>query len=504
MPPVEFRRHGIKRHVKPRVFLFWYALAMISRLGLAISRAFYRICPDPFVIAILLTVLTAILAMVYGSYPPEKSDMLKRSEALLDWWRADTGLWKLLAFSMQMCLVLVTGYALAATKPVRHMIQSIAGWPRSTASAAVLVCIIACLTGLLNWGLGLIVGALLALEVGRSLTKRGIAVHYPLLAAAGYMGLLVFHGGFSGSAPLTATTVAGARRLLPESAIALLGNGISLDRTLFSPLNLFVTGGLIVLLPLLFWRLAPRQPAEMHRFVEPHRAALAQAAVLPDESCPTLPGAGPAGGFSLPDLLDRSALIVWLVAAPLLLALVRYVQVNGILSVQLNEINVLMLALGLILHGSPRAYMNAVEHGARDCAAIIIQFPIYAGIMAMMQDSGMAARVTAKFTAIGDAHTLPALSFAAATLVGLFVPSGGAQWGLQGPIALQSGAAAGVDPAAMLMSVAYGDEVANMLQPFWALPLLAITGVRARDIVGYTAIAMAVAWIWMALGLLLF
>jgi short-chain fatty acids transporter len=148
--------------------------------------------------------------------------------------------------------------------------------------------------------------------------------------------------------------------------------------------------------------------------------------------------------------------------------------------------------------------MVAAEDGARDCAAIMIQFPIYAGIMALMRDSGLLNDLTNAFTQTGTPRTLPAFSFIAATLVGLFVPSGGAQWGLQGPIALQAAANAGVDPARMLMSVAYGDELANMLQPFWALPLLAITGAKARDIVGYTAIAMIVAGAWMFLGLLLF
>jgi short-chain fatty acids transporter len=163
-----------------------------------------------------------------------------------------------------------------------------------------------------------------------------------------------------------------------------------------------------------------------------------------------------------------------------------------------------MFAAGLILHGSPRAYMRAVEDGARDCGAIIIQFPIYAGIMALMKASGMVESLTAAFMKLGYATTLPMMSFFSATLVGLFVPSGGAQWGLQGPIALQASASANLDPGAMLMSVAYGDELANMLQPFWALPLLAITGAKARDIVGYTAIAMLLAGAWMAIGLLVF
>lgn len=470
---------------------------MISRLGLAISRVFHRVCPDPFVIAILLTALTIGLALIFGKFGPGQGPAA-RSLALLDAWRGDDGFWKLLTFGMQMCLILVTGHALASTRPVRQLIQILADVPRRAGGAAVLVCLAASLTGLINWGLGLIVGALMAREVGRSMTRRNLPVHYPLLAAAGYMGLLVFHGGLSGSAPLSATTIEGAKKVLPEAAVALIGNGIPLDRTLFSPLNVFVTGGLVVILPLLFWMLTPRAAGEMLPMNDELRRDPAQMI----EHAPS--AAESTDGFTIPDRLDRARWVTAILALLLLAGFVRYVYARGFLSIQINEVNALMFALGLILHGSPKAYMQAVEDGARDCGAIIVQFPIYAGIMSLMKVSGMIEMMTDAFMKLGDARTLPAMSFVSATLVGLFVPSGGAQWGLQGPVALQASANAGIDPAAMLMSVAYGDELANMLQPFWALPLLAITGAKARDIVGYTAIAMLVAGVWMAIGLLLF
>lgn len=462
---------------------------MISRLGLAISRVFRQVCPDPFVIAILLTAIVAATALAFGRL--ESAKTTNGLLILFDAWRADSGFWKLLAFGMQMCLVLVTGHALASTHPVRTAIIAVASVPRSTAAGAVITCAAACLTGLINWGLGLIVGALLAREVGLSLTRRGRPVHYPLLAAAGYMGLLVFHGGLSASAPLSATTRAAALKVLPERAADLLGDGVSLDRTLLSPLNLFVTGGMVVILPALFWLLCPARPQDM----QPMDPDAKPSATVAEAECePT----------TLPDRLDRSPMIAWLLGVPLLLALARYSVTGSLANITLNEVNMTMFATGLLLHGSPRAYMRAVEDGARDCGAIMIQFPIYAGIMGMIDAAHLVEPVTKLFTQTADQRTLPCLSFIAATLVGLFVPSGGAQWSIQGPLALQTGAALGVDQGRMIMSIAYGDELANMLQPFWALPLLAITGIRARDIVGYTAVAMAAAGVWMAIGLLLF
>ncbi len=483
---------------------------MISRLGLDISRVFARIVPDPLIIAILLTWLTVLLALIWGRYPPDDHGLLDRIETLLDAWRYDDqrpaaqriGIWKLLEFSMQMSLILVTGHALAATRPVRGLIDRMAGWPQSAAGAAALVSAIACLTGLVNWGLGLIVGALMAREVGRSCARRGVPIHYPLLAAAGYMGLLVFHGGLSASAPLSTSTAAAARKVLPESAVALIGDGISLDRTIFSPLNLFVTGGLVLLLPLLFWWLTPKRPDQMQGFVETHPIGPSVRSTTANQQ--SMHHQGAERNISLPDRLDRSAIIIWLLAIPLFFAVARYIQVNGLWSISLNEINATMLAMGLLLHSSPRAYIGAVEDGARDCASIILQFPIYAGIMALMIASGLVERLTEALVSVGGPQSLPVMSFIAATLVGLFVPSGGAQWSLQGEITLKAAEATRTDQGVMLMSVAYGDELANMLQPFWALPLLAITGVRARDIVGYTAIAMLVAGAWMMLGLLIF
>ncbi len=464
---------------------------MISRVGLAVSRVFQRCVPDPFVIAIFLTLLTAVLALLFGDFPRHRGE--SHPVALLDAWRADSGLWKFLAFGMQMCLILVTGHALASSRPVRSMIDTLAGLPRNTAQAAGLVAAVACVAALINWGLGLIVGALLAREVGRVLASKGQKAHYPLICAAGYMGLLVWHGGLSGSAPLSMTTVEGAAKVLPQAYVDQLGDaGIPLRETLFSGMNLAVTAGLVIGVPVLLMLMAPTDPRHI-RTIDDF-----------DTPEPAVDDPGDTSTPGLPDRLDTSPFVVWLIALPLLLAVARYAQVTGLGRVGLNQVNAVMLALGLILHGSPRAYMNAVTEGARGCAGIIVQFPLYAGIMAMMAVSGLVGLMATWFVSVGNDTTIPVLSFFSAGVVNMFVPSGGGQWGIQGPIALQTGLDAGIPAGKMIMAVAYGDQLTNMLQPFWALPLLGITGCKARDIVGYTAVVMVFAGVWMALGLLVF
>ena len=458
---------------------------MISGFGLRISRVVERVVPDPFVIAIFLTLVTAIAALLWGDFGDQSSFI-----GVLDSWRdSSNGMWKLLSFSMQMCLILVTGYALATTSLVRAMIHRLADIPTSTAAAAAIVGLVACICGLVNWGLGLIVGALLAREVGFSMQRRNKPCHYPLIAAAGYVGLLVWHGGLSGSAPLSMTTKLGAEKVVPTQFLDQL-ESISLSSSIGSPMNLLISGGLVLLIPTVLASLAPKNANDI-RPIDTFGVDSGgrQEPIQQHEH--------------LPDKLNHSPYIAWLLAVPLLIALCRYMYVSGIDRLGLNEITMFMLGAGLLLHGSPVGYMQAVARGAKGCAGIIIQFPLYAGIMAIMVASGLMGSLTELMVGMGSKDTLPLLTMLSAGIVNLFVPSGGGQWAIQAPIALESGLQSGVSPGTMVMAVAYGDQLTNMLQPFWALPLLAITGVRARDIVGYTVIVMVAATVWIAFGLLI-
>lgn len=485
---------------------------MISRLGLRICELFRRTAPDPFVLAVLLTILTAALAMLFGF---EGVGAGERAGRLLDAWggidrRADgtatesarLGLWTLLGFGMQMCLVLVTGHALAASGPVRGLIERLAALPRSCAQAAALVSFAACSAAVINWGLGLIVGALLAREVGRSMAQRGIAAHYPLLCAAGYTGLMVWHGGLSGSAPLSMTTRAGIEKVSPAMAAQLGERTVPLSETLFSPMNLVITLGLVAIVPCVCALLSPPRAEEM-------TAAPAAGEVEmkrrhgQDARATQRNDHGQDARATVPEWLETSPLVAWVLALALGAVAWRYISGAGAAAISLNHVNALMLALGLAMHGSARSYVAAVDEAARGCGGIVVQFPLYAGIMAMMAASGLVARLSEWAAANSSPGSLPVLMFISGGVVNLFVPSGGGQWAVQGPIAVSAGVEAGVPIGKMVMSVAYGDQLTNMLQPFWALPLLAITGVKAREIVGYTAIVMVVGAAWIGLWLAL-
>lgn len=452
---------------------------MIRRLGRALDRFFSAVTPDPLVLAVLLTLVTALLALALTAATPVQ---------VLEAWSGPRGLFALLGFTMQMCLVLVTGHALAASRLVRRGVDRLASLPRSGAQAAALVASFAVLTSLLNWGLGLIVGALLAREVGRSAAARGVPAHYPLLAAAGYTGMMTWHGGLSGSAPLKVTTQKDLIELLgPELGAKV--PPISLYETTFGGLNLWVTLGLLVWVPVLAYLLAPK-PGEEHT----------PAQLPPDAPEEVGPASAPSTG---PERLYGHPLTMLLLGLPLFWAVVLYIQKNGLSALDPNALNLFMLLLGLLLHGNLRSYAKAVDQAVPGCAGIMLQFPLYAGIMGIMAGTGL-AKVLAEWSATASApNVYVAQTFLGAGLINMFIPSGGGQWAVQGPIAVEAARILGIPLSHAVMAVAYGDQWSNMLQPFWALPLLGITGVKAKDIIGYSATIMLVSGVWI-LGVIWF
>lgn len=467
--------------------------ALISRLGEGISGVFRRIVPEPFVIAVLLTFITLVLAVLFtDSSVADVVDYWAGRRAGPGGSGSNAGVWGLLAFSMQMCMILVTGHALATSPPLRRGLRALSALPRTPGQAVMLVAGVAGALGVLNWGLGLIAGAVLARRVGEELSRRGVPAHYPLLAAAGYTGLLVWHGGFSGSAPLKMTTPRGVADVFHGS---FQPEPITLTEMLLSPMNLFVTGGLVVIVPVLMSMLTPRRPEAIHT-IEAFAPAREEPQPLATDRLPPIVRVLERTPFINIMLIVLIAAWAWRYYVP-----PETGTPSGITTLTPDTVNLTMLMLGLALHATPASYLRAVEESASACAGILLQFPLYAGIMAVMLETGLTADLARVMVEWSTPGTMPLLTLLDAAVVNLFVPSGGGQWAIQGPIAMEAGAAAGVEPARMVMAVAYGDELTNMLQPFWALPLLAITGVKARDIVGYTAIVMVAAGAWMAIGI---
>jgi short-chain fatty acids transporter len=443
---------------------------MIERIGERLSGAAERFMPDPFVLVLVLTIASLGAGASCGS-EVQALGVGERLAVLARGWAGEVYATGLMKFALQMCVVLITGHALAMSRPVRRGIEALARWAKTPGQAVVLVALGSALASLIQWGLGVIVGAFLAREVGRAFAREGRAVHYPLLGAAGYSGFMVWHGGLSGSAPLKVAE--------PGHFLADAIGVIPVGQTLFGPLNLAVTGSLLVVIPLALWRLMPRDEAKM----------VSYPAVLLDEEPVEFERDARAGWLRA--LEGTRALNVGF-ALGLGAYLVWFFGEEGAAGWNLDTINLTFLALGLGLHASPRSYVDAVSDGARGCAGILLQFPFYFGILGLLKSSGLIAQIAEVFVAISGPSTFPVLTFLSAGFVNFLVPSGGGQWAVQGPVMMEAVSELSVEPARAIMAMSYGDAWTNMLQPFWALPLLGIMGLSARDIIGYTAFVLAV------------
>ncbi len=394
----------------------------------------------------------------------------------------ESGIWNngLLVFAYQMMLILVLGHILVLSKPMQRLLDSLTHPINTTVKAVVIVSISTMVMAFLNWGLGLIFGAILVRKIGESAQKHNIKINYPLIGAAGYIGLMVWHGGISGSAPLKVAEKGHLATMTSEP----VPEFISTQATIFSPSNLMIFGILILLMPLLFWYFARNNNNDKNYIVEidtPSNKILTK----PEHKFERLKW--PAIGFGL---LVLCAFVV------------QYHKDIAAFRLTPNMLNFLMLGLCFIVHGSFINFLNALKESIGDVSGILIQFPLYFGIMGIMKDSGLALSIAEFFVSVSTPETLPVFTFFSAGLLNIFVPSGGGQWAIQGPIILESSAQLSVPLPKMIMAMAYGDQITNMLQPFWALPLLAITRLKAYQILPYTFWMFVLGSIIFILGLL--
>ncbi len=464
---------------------------MISAMGKRLNRWSQRYVPDPFVLAIVLTIITFLAAFFFGQ-DVQDYGAVERVSHLGNFWSDEFYAQAWMQFALHMVIILLTGHALAISKPVQKAIRTMANWASSPSAAALLVAIVACSASMIQWGLGAIAGAFMAREVGRVFAEQGRPVHYPLLGAAGYAGFLVWHGGFSGSAPLEINQP-GHDLVEQFERLGYEGGTIPVTETLFSNLNLMVTGSLLVLIPVLFWVLMPRDTDEMRGMPEDQ--------LDKDRSFLQVPELGP-NVHPVVRLLESSRVLNVIIGVLMLGAVVNIFIDQGMAGWNLNSLNLLFLTLGILAHNSPKAYALAIADAAKGAAPIVLQFPFYFGILGLLANSGLIQQLSAFFLSISTETTYPILTFISAGIVNFFVPSGGGQWAVQGEMMVAALDELDISPHRVIMALAYGDAWTNMLQPFWALPLLGIMGLKARDIIGYTAFVFLITGPWIMFLLL--
>ena len=442
-------------------------------------RVIERWLPDAFLFAIILTIVVFIAAMVGTGVGPLR---------VLSYWGSDSGFWGLLAFTMQMCLVVVLGSALAQAPVVNRLLKKCAGLAHTPKQGILVTVIVSGICMWLNWGFGLIAGVLLAKEVARKIPT----IDYRVLIAAAYSVICMWHAGLSGSIPLQLTTP-GALVTVGYTTDATMT--VSTAETIFFPVNLVLVVLVIAACALVMVSVLPDK--EHSICVDP--------SLLKEEEVRTYEKKVPA------DAIEQSKVlwaITWIAGLVYVVYYFAKIVMNGgdVLSgLTLNIVNFIFMFLGILAHGSLRRYIDAIGDAASSAAGIILQFPFYAGIMGMMvgaNENGvsLASIIANAFVAISNDVTFPMLTFLSAGIVNFFVPSGGGQWAVQAPAMMPAAAEMGVSASRCAMGIAWGDCWTNLIQPFWALPALAIAGLKARDIMGYLVVLTVVVGIIVCLG----
>ncbi|AEC21456.1 putative short-chain fatty acids transporter [Pusillimonas sp. T7-7] len=433
---------------------------MFKALSRSSVKLVERYLPDPYIFVVLLTLLAGVAAVLVESKTP--------MEVVSMW---GDGFWGLLSFTMQMVLVLVAGYMMASTPLVKRILATLAKLTKTPGGAIILVTVVALIANWINWGFGLVVSALFAKELART-----VKVDYRLLVASAYSGFIVWHGGLAGSIPLTIATEghfqADKIGLIPTSD------------TIFSFFNIAIVVAMFVIVPLVNRLMLPDEKDSV--YVDQSKLNKTDAAVEKDNR--------PAAR------LENSRILAMLIGVAGLAYIFDYYVVRGG-GLNLNIINFTFLFLAILLHGNARNLLNSLEEAIKGTAGIVIQFPFYAGIMAIIMHSGLATSLSDWMTSFATAESLPFWTFMSAGIVNIFVPSGGGQWAVQSPVVIAAAQALGADMPRIAMAVAWGDSWTNLLQPFWALPVLAIAGLKAKDIMGYCLILLFVTGTIISVGL---
>lgn len=426
-----------------------------------IIHFFTRMCeaylPDALVFCFLLTIVLFSAGLIFTPASPME---------LAEYWGRD--FWSLNAFAMQMVFVLISGHMLASTPLVQKFLLFLTSKVKSEGQGLVLLSLFSVLACWINWGFGLIVSGILAVEMARKLGK----VNFGLFLATAYAGFLVWHGGLSGSIPLK---IAEGDEILKT---VYPGLNIPLKETLFSDWNLLIVFLLLLGLPLIALWMRTDEKDSVNPGVKVHEE---------NEE-----------GEVLRDKLENFAGFNILFFAMIIISVFKTKAPFDI-----NKVNWIFLGLALLLHGTPRKFLKALQNSFGYASGIVIQFPFYAGIMGLMQHSGLADLLSQLFVSISTERTLPLWTFFSGGIVNFFIPSGGGQWVVQGPIMLKAAKDLGADPGKVSMALAWGDAWTNMIQPFWALPLLGLAKLQLKDIMGYCLIYLVFSGVVVS-GVLLF
>lgn len=415
--------------------------------------------PHSFIFVVVLTVIAYLAALGATSSGP--------FEIVQEWYDQ---FWAFLQFAMQMTLIIITGYGIASAPVTRRALKRIARVPKSPVQAYLSVVLVAAALAYMNWGLGLVGASFYAIMLGAYRDD----VDFGFLVAIAYIGVWPgVVGSVSVTAPLLVNT--------PEHFLVDQIGLIPLTETIFSPVHLSVVVATVLVSLLLVYLMRPPQEE-----IEPlPEAELTE--LIPDYSV----GKTDGGTLHVATRLNQNRLFSGIIVVMGAVIIAHIVTVEGIITaLNINSMNFILLMAGLLLHGHPISYIDAVTDGAERASQVILQFPFYAGIQGILIGTGLATLIVDWFVGIATASTFPFFTFLVTGVLNVFVPSAGGQYIVMGEILHSAGSTLGTGDAIIVSAYTIGDGWTNMLQPFWALPVIGIAGLQIRHIWGYVMMGM--------------
>jgi len=438
----------------------------IARIALALTDWTERWVPDAFVFALIATVVVFVAALA-----ATPSTVL---EVVDSWGR---GFWDLIPFTMQMALVIITGHVLATSRPMGRLIRAVASWPTTPRSAVALVAFFAMASSWLNWGFSLVFSAVLAIEVARRVKD----VDYRALAASSFLGAgSIWAQGLSGSAALQMATPEALQPAIRDIVAqgGLVPRGIiGFTHTIFLWQSFVSVAIELVLVTAIMWLATP--PAGRGKTAADLGVKLGPS----DIGITPKPRDIPPGAW-----LEHSPILTWFVVAIGAMYLVRYfMQADEPLNaLNLNIVNLIFLLIGLLFHGTPARLIQAVQAATPAVWGVILQFPFYAGIAGVITTTHLNEKLASVFVSLSNGTTFPPLVALYSAVLGVFVPSGGSKWVIEAPYVMAAAHSLKVHLGWVVASYDLGEALANLVQPFWMLPVLGMFQLRARDVMGYT------------------
>ncbi|MDJ0394042.1 TIGR00366 family protein [Rhodococcus sp. G-MC3] len=433
----------------------------LARAAQGLARATEKWFPDAYIFALVGVLVVAAAALINGSSP----------QAVVT--AFGNGFWDLTAFTLQMAMVVLTGYVVATSPPVAKLITRLAQVPGSSSTAVSFVALLSCTVSFLNWGLSLVFGGLLARAIAR---RTDLKVDYRALGAAAFMGLgAVWALGMSSSAAQLQATASS----LPATLLSITGV-LDFGTTIFTWQSLLMCVIIIVL------------TVVIAHFSAPKGAAIKTAADMEVDLDDTV--AEPAPRSRPGEWLEYSRILPLLAGAMTLGWLVSQLLTLPVLSVvsSLNGYLLVFLMLGLVLHGTPRRFLDSVAKAVPATAGILVQFPLYAAMAAMLTKAEGRGGLTISehlanfFTDVGSGGGFAVVIAVYTVVLGLFVPSGGGKWLVEAPYVMQSATDVQMNLGWTVQIYNVAEALPNLINPFFMLPLLAVLGLRARDLIGFT------------------